>query len=185
MRANDVHAPRCIGCARHSLRVVGAPGLPPHATPVTAKASLLIVATAIAGCDHRPEFVFVLEAPQVVELAASASVSRVRVGEAVVLYAQRGTRGSWKRIASRELGPHQCWMAALPPEKETAVADNLHWVVDPPGLATFNTDFRSDHTRAVVLSKEGVFSFTASTSVWCEPGRSVPAPPLHIEAVAR
>jgi hypothetical protein len=76
-------------------------------------------------------------------------------------------------------------MAALPPEEEAEVADNLHWVVEPPGAATFNTDFRPDHTRAVALSKEGVFSFTPSTSVWCEPGRIVSAPSLQVEAKAK
>jgi hypothetical protein len=76
-------------------------------------------------------------------------------------------------------------MAALPPEREAAVADNLHWRVEPEGAAVFNIDVRPDHTRTVVLSKPGVVTLIPSTSVWCEPGRSVAASPLRIEATAR
>jgi hypothetical protein len=36
-----------------------------------------------------------------------------------------------------------------------------------------------------VLSKPGVVTLIPSTSVWCEPGRSVAASPLRIEATAR
>lgn len=139
----------------------------------------------LQGCDPKPEFVFVLEAPQTVELAASASSRSVGIGTPVVLYAERTTEGSWSRIPYRELKPDQCWMAAIPPQREAAVADNLHWIVEPANVATFNTDFRSDHTRTVVLSKQGIYTFTPSTAVWCEAGRSVAATPLRIEVHSR
>lgn len=145
----------------------------------------LLIAVGLSACEQKPAFVFVLEAPQRVELVASASSGKVRVGQAVVLTAQRRTRGTWKRIAWRELKEDQCWMAAIPPERETEVADNLHWVVEPQGAATFNTDSRPDRTREVALSREGVFSFRSSTAVWCEPGRSVYAPSIRIEVTAR
>jgi hypothetical protein len=145
----------------------------------------LLAVALLQGCDRTPEFVFVLNAPQTVGLAASASTLSARVGEPVVLYAERRTEGSWTRIPSKELKPDQCWMAALPPEREAAVADNLHWRVEPEGAAVFNIDVRPDHTRTVVLSKPGVVTLTPSTSVWCEPGRSVAASPLRIEATAR
>lgn len=148
-------------------------------------ACLLIVAFTLPGCDQKPAFIFVLETSQVVELEASASARQVSPGESFVLNAQRKTSGNWRRIASHELMPGQCWMAALPPEREKEVADNLHWVVEPQGAATFNIDFRPDHTRAVSISKEGVFTFTPSTAVWCEPGRSVSAPPIRIEVTPR
>lgn len=145
----------------------------------------LLVVALLQGCDRTPEFVFVLNAPQTVELAASASTLSTRVGDPVVLHAERKTRGSWTRIRSRELKPDQCWVAALPLEREAAVADNLHWVVEPEGAAVFNTDVRPDRTRTVVLSKPGVYKLTPSTSLWCEPGRAVRASPLRIEATAR
>ena len=145
----------------------------------------MITVAFLLGCDRKPEFVFVLEAPQVVELEASASERRVTTGEALVLHAQRRANGTWKRIPSRELEPDQCWMAAVPPEQETAVADNLHWVVEPAGAATFNTGSRPDRTRTVSLSKPGVYSITPSTDVWCEPGRRVAATALRVEVTAR
>jgi hypothetical protein len=145
----------------------------------------LFLCVGLSACEQKPEFVFVLEAPQSVELAASASAGKVRVGQAVVLTAQRSTRGTWTRIPWRELKEDQCWMAAIPPESETAVADNLHWVVEPQGAASFNTDSRPDHTREAVFSKEGVVSFSSSTAVWCEPGRSVSAPPIRVEVTAK
>jgi hypothetical protein len=145
----------------------------------------LLAVALLQGCERTPEFVFVLNAPQTVGLTASASTLSARVGEPVVLYAERKTQGSWTRIPSKELKPHQCWVAALPPEREAAVADNIHWIVEPEGGAVFNIDVRPDHTRTVVLSKPGVFTLTPGTSVWCEPGRSVPASPLRIEATAR
>lgn len=80
--------------------------------------------------------------------------------------------------------PGQCWMAALPPEQEAEVADNLHWVVEPEGAAKFNIDFRPDHTRTVALSREGIFTLTPSTAVWCEPGRSVAASPVRVEVTS-
>lgn len=150
-----------------------------------AAAGALIAAALLPGCERKPEFVFVLEAPQVVELAAWASTHRVAAGEPLILQARRTTSGTWKRIPSRDLKPDQCWMAVVPPEEETAVADNLQWVVEPDGAATFNTGTRSDRARTVSLSMPGAYTITPSTSVWCEPGRSVAAPPLRIEVTAR
>jgi hypothetical protein len=125
--------------------------------------------------------VFVLASPQAVELAASSSVSTAAVGESVVLHAKRSTKGTWKRISSRDLKADQCWMAVVPPEQEEEVADNLHWRVEPTDAARFNTDFRPDHTRIVVPLQSGEIRLTPSTSVWCEPGRSVAAAPLTIK----
>lgn len=153
--------------------------------PPSLASGFALAMVALQGCDRTPEFVFILEAPQAVELAASASARSVGVDEPVVLHAERSTSGSWTRIRSRELKPDQCWMAALPPQREPAVADNLHWIVEPGGAASFNTDFRPDHTRTVVLSKPGIYTLTPSTAVWCEPGRAVAATPLRIEVKAK
>lgn len=170
------------GMDRHAGQLT-VPGL--SLRPSLIAAGSVLAAVVLQACDRMPEFVYVLEAPQVVELTASASSPSIAVGEPVVLYAERRTRGSWLRIPSRDLKPGQCWMAALPPEHEAAVSDNLHWRVEPDGAATFNADFRSDHTRTVVLSKPGVFTLTPSTAVWCEPGRTVVTTPLRIEVLAR
>jgi hypothetical protein len=121
-----------------------------------------------------------LQAPQAVELAASASAQSVKAGVPVVLHAQRQTQGSWKRIPSRDLAPDQCWMAAVPPTKEPEVADNVLWREEPASAAKFSIDFRPDRTRSVTLSEAGLYTFTPSTSVWCELGRSVRAEPFQI-----
>jgi hypothetical protein len=153
--------------------------------PSISIASYVLAAALLQGCDRTPDDVFVLNSPQAVELAASASARSVPIGEPVVLFAERRTKGSWRRIPSKELKPGQCWIAALPPEREAEVSDNLHWRVEPEGAAKFNVNVRQDHTRTVVLSKVGVFSFTPSTAVWCEPGRSVSASPLRIEVTSK
>jgi len=146
-------------------------------------AFLMVLLSALTGCDQMPEFVFILEFPQTVVLTTTASPLRVHIGDKVVLSAQRVTKGIWKRIPSKLLTPEQCWMAAIPPERESEVADNLHWVVNQSDSAKYNTDFRPDHTRAVTMSAAGMFSFSASTSIWCEPGRTITAPPLRVEVV--
>lgn len=144
-----------------------------------------LLAALATGCDREPEFVYVLEAPQTVELFASASVTTVLAGKPVVLHAQRRTSGLWKRIRMKERAPDQCWVQRPPPQSEPEVADNLHWTVVPEGSARFNIDYRSDRTRLVTLPHAGQFTLTPTTAVWCEQGRSVAAPPIHIEVTAK
>ena len=127
---------------------------------------------------------YVLEAPQKVELAASASSSRINAGDTAVLHVQRWTAGVWKRIRMRELSPGRCWMRRPPPKFEAEVADNVNWQVAPTTSARFSA-FRPDHTRLVLLPDTGVFTLTASTSVWCEPGRSVAEQSLKIQVTPR
>ena len=145
----------------------------------------MLVATLASGCDTEPLFVYVLEAPQAVELAISTSADKVRVDQPFVLKAERRTRGRWKRIAMRQRSPESCYMRRVPPEFEPEVADNLRWHVSPEGAARFNIDNRPDHTRLVVISRPGQYTLTASTSVWCERNRSVMAPAIQIEVIAR
>ncbi len=147
-------------------------------------ASMLFVAL-VSGCSKEPEFVYVVEAPQAVSLAASASSTSVSAEESVVLFVQRRTSGVWKQIPNKSRTPDQCWMQRPPPEFENEVADNVRWTVQPEGVARFNTDFRANHTRQVTFSQAGVFTLTPSTAVWCEAGRSVAAQPVRIEVTAR
>ena len=141
---------------------------------------MLLVAVA-AGCSSEPEFVYILEAPQTVELTASASSNRVRAGESLVLHVERKTKGLWKRIPMSERAPDQCWMERPPPEFEAEVADNVRWDVTPPGSVRFNIDIREDHTRLVFMDSVGQFTLTPSTALWCEPGRAVTGQSLRVE----
>lgn len=143
----------------------------------------LVIASAL-GCTEEPEFVYVLEAPQSVSLVAYASAARVFAGEPIVLHVQRRTSGVWKRIPMKSRAPDQCWMRRPPPESENEVADNVRWTVNPEGIARFNIDFRSDHTRQVWFSQAGKFTLTPSTAVWCE-RRSIAGPAVEIEVATR
>ncbi len=138
-----------------------------------------------AGCSQEPTVVYVLQAPQTVSLVASALSVSVAVDEPVVLSVQRETAGQWKQIPRAQLAPDQCWMARPPPGSEKEVADNLHWTVQPEGIARFNTDLRADRTRQVRFSTTGTFTLTASSSVWCEFGRSVAATGIRVEVKAK
>jgi len=140
----------------------------------------LMAQALLAACDRPPASVYVLEAPQSIELAASASAQTVKMGMPVVLHARRKTQGVWKRIPSKELKPEQCWIAAPPPTEELEVADNVRWRAEPAGAARFNIDFRSDRTREVNFAAPGVYTFVSSTGAWCEPSRQQSAAPVRV-----
>jgi hypothetical protein len=139
---------------------------------------------AMHGCDRPPSVVYILQAPQAVELATSASARRVKPDTPVVLHATRQTRGTWKQILSSDLAPDQCWMAAIPPTDEPEVADNVLWRVEPALGVTFNTDFRPGRTREVTMAAPGIYTFVASTGALCEPGRSVSAAAIQVTVEA-
>lgn len=138
-----------------------------------------------SSCDREPAFVYVLGAPQTVSLSVSASATKVTAGEPIVLHAARRTTGTWKRIAMKDRRPDQCWMSQPPPESEDEVADNLRWEATPATAAQFNTDLRADHTRSVTFVSPGTVTLASSSSVWCEPGRSVNGSLLQIEVGER
>lgn len=140
----------------------------------------LTIVAFLAGCDRTPAYVYVLEAPQSVELSASASAQTIKMGTSVVLHAQRKTQGVWKRIASKDLKSDQCWIAAEPPTEEREVADNVLWRAEPASAAKFNTDFRPDRTREVTFAEPGVYILMSSTGAWCELGRQESAAPITV-----
>jgi hypothetical protein len=128
--------------------------------------------------------VYVLDAPQSVELTASASANNVKAGVPFVLHATRRTQGLWTRIESKNLKPDQCWMALIPPTREPEVADNVRWHASPSPGVKFNTDIRPNRTREVTVASPGMYTFTASYEPWCEPGRTVTATPVTVVVVA-
>ncbi len=138
-----------------------------------------LLAALTTGCSREPALVYVLQAPQTLSLAASATPTSVSLNEAVTLSAQRQTVGSWKQIPRAQLAADQCWMARPPPDAEKEGADNLQWAVQPEGSARFNTDFRANHTRQVSFSQTGTFMLTPSSAVWCE-RRSVTAAAVRV-----
>ena len=139
----------------------------------------------IGGCEKEPEFVYILDAPQSVAISASSSLTKIQPGDEVVLHVRRSTTGRWRKIPMKERTKDQCRMVRVPPMSEDEVADNVRWTISPETSPRFNLEFRADHTRSLVLSEPGIYSLSASTGVWCEPGRSVTASPIGIEVVAQ
>ena len=119
------------------------------------------------GCQEAPPFVYVPVTPPQVDLSVSVSLTNVTVGQPVVLFAQRQSRGEWKRVARNSLAKEQCRVVRPPPDREAAVADNLHWQVLPGGAASFNLGMRPNRTREVVFSKAGTYVLQASSAIWC------------------
>jgi hypothetical protein len=154
-----------------------------HRVPCLAAAVSLLA--LLHACDRPPQLVYVLQAPQSIELAASASHQTAKVGEPVVLHAARTTQGVWRQIQAKDLAADQCWMVAVPPVKEPEVADNVLWRVEPASGVRFNTDFRRNRTREVTIDRPGTYTLRASTGAWCELGRTVVATPVQLSVVGQ
>jgi len=98
----------------------------------------------------------------VVTISAPA---RARVGEWVVLAATRRS-GPWNLVKQEELRPDE--IPRLEPlifERE--VGANLAWVVDPPGIAMFNTTDIAGadrSSRSVMFSEPGVYKLRGHSS---------------------
>ncbi len=71
---------------------------------------LLSVAAILLACQAEPRFRYVPLTEPEVELLVRASAVEVSVGEAVVLYAERRSRGEWKQVEKSSLTSEQCWL---------------------------------------------------------------------------
>lgn len=134
--------------------------------------AFLSVAITLAACQDEPRVVYVPVTEPEVELLVRASATKVAVGESVILYAERSSRGKWKEVEKSSLDSDQCWMGRPPPDREPEVSDNLRWEALPAEHARFNTVYRNDRTREVVFSKEGAYTLESSTEIWCRPGKA-------------
>jgi hypothetical protein len=143
--------------------------------------SSAVVLALASGCEQRAPMVYVLEGPQDVTLTASASESKVRPGESVVLRVERRTVGQWKQIPRDRLRPGQCWQYRPPPELEPEVADNVEWQTEPKNAVSFNTEFRMDHKRIATMRIQGTIKLIPISAVPCEPDRVVEGTPLEVE----
>lgn len=136
---------------------------------------------ALAGCEQRGPFVYVLESPQSVVLNASASASKVQQGETVVLHVERKTSGQWKQVSRNELKPGQCWVYRPPQQVESEVAHNVQWEVVPENAMEFHAEYQLDQTRVATMRARGKVTLTPISAVKCEDGRSVAGPSIEIE----
>jgi len=150
------------------------------------RTALLVVpfsaaALLIAGCEQKQPMVYVLEGPQEVTLTASASATTVKVGEPVVLHAQRRSVGKWKQIPRDQLTPGQCWLYTAPPELEQEVAGSIDWEVLPNNAVRFDNAVRMDQTRVATMLVRGRVTLRPLTTVRCEQDRIEEGSPIRFE----
>ena len=150
------------------------------------RTALLVVpfsaaALLIAGCEQKQPMVYVLEGPQEVTLTASASATTVKVGETVVLHAQRRAVGKWKQIPRDQLTPGQCWLYTAPPELEEEVAASIDWEVLPNSAVRFDNAVRMDQTRVATMLVRGRVTLRPLTTVRCEQDRIEEGSPIRFE----
>lgn len=126
---------------------------------------------SLSACDVGPREVYIPVTEPEVELAVRASAVEVSVGEPVVLYAERWSRGEWKLVERSDLTGEQCWLRHPPENHEKEVSDNLRWEAIPSKGVRFNTNARADHTRKVVFEEPGRFVLKSSSKIWCRPGK--------------
>jgi hypothetical protein len=142
---------------------------------------LVTLVAVVAGCKQRAPSVYVLEAPQSVELIASASASQVKQGETVVLHVERRTTGKWKQVARDQLTPGQCWVYRPPVEVEPEVANSVQWEVLPENAVRLHAEFQMDQTRVATMAAKGTITLTPISPVKCEEERRVAGPSIEIE----
>jgi hypothetical protein len=123
----------------------------------------------LVACSRPPDRVFV-PAPSF-EYTIEASTGKglapeVRVGEPLTLHANRSS-GPWVEVVRPSLPTDACWIGRPPLHEEPEVADNLRWVVEPEGRATFNLGLTKDHTRVVRFAAPGRYALHAISSMWC------------------
>jgi hypothetical protein len=135
----------------------------------------------VSGCEQKQPLVYVLEGTQEVTLTASASATTVRVGEPVVLHAQRRTVGKWKQIPRDQLTPGQCWLYTAPPELEQEVAGSIDWEVLPNNAVRFDNAVRMDQTRVATMLVRGRVTLRPLTTVRCEKDRIEEGSPIRFE----
>jgi len=135
----------------------------------------------ISGCEQKQPMVYVLEGPQEVTLTASASATTVKVGEPVVLHAQRRSVGKWKQIPRDQLTPGQCWLYTAPPELEEEVAASIDWEVLPNSAVRFDNAVRMDQTRVATMLVRGRVTLRPLTTVRCEKDRIEEGSPIRFE----
>jgi hypothetical protein len=143
--------------------------------------ALPVVLASVAGCEQRGPTVYVLEGEQTVELKASATPSRARVGETVVLHVEQRTQGNWKQIARNELKPGQCWVYRPPAEVEPEVAHSVQWEVIPEDAVRFPQEYQLNQSRVAIMMVKGTVKLTPIAKVKCEEGRTVVGPTVEIE----
>jgi hypothetical protein len=134
---------------------------------VSERTIVLICLLGLSACDVDPREVYVPLTEPEVELVVRTSATEVSIGEPVVLYAERWSRGEWKLVEKKDLAKEQCWLRHPPENHEKEISDRLRWEAFPSKGVRFNTNFRADHTREVIFDEPGTFILDSSFKIWC------------------
>ena len=130
----------------------------------------LLAPAVLAACaPEPPESVFVPAPSFTLTLAARTSLGDaplLRVGEPLTLFVRRAS-GPWVEVGGEAATAGECWWVRPPPDVEPEVADNVRWLVDPPGAAEFNVAYRADHTREVRFERPGDYLLVATEAGSC------------------
>jgi hypothetical protein len=116
---------------------------------------MLVAALAgLSACSQEPEFVHVPADDYEISVQIAVPV-QARAGEWVPLSAQRRS-GPWKRVPRADAPAGMVRFERPPPPFEAEVADNLHWMTDPPG-ARFDLPPLDGHKRKVRFDQPGTY----------------------------
>lgn len=131
--------------------------------------AICAIAPLVSACGRDASVVYVPGGSFEEELFLTTSrgqAPRVRVGEPLVLHAQRRS-GPWFPVPQRDVEEGQCSLTTLPPQLEPEVAASVRWIVVPEGHATFDVGLREDGTREVRFDAPGLYLLTAESGSWC------------------
>lgn len=121
----------------------------------------VVALAGLCGCSQEPEFVYVPAENYVISVEIAVP-PQAQSGEWVPLSAQRRS-GPWKRVRREESPAGFVPFERPPPEFESEVADNLHWMSDPPG-AQFDLPAGADHRRKVRFDRPGTYQLWARSA---------------------
>jgi hypothetical protein len=124
------------------------------------KRTLVLLLAGLCGCAPEPEpgYVYVPADNYVISVEISVP-GEGRVGEWIPLSAQRRS-GPWKRVPRAEVPPGLVPFGRPPPQFESEVADNLHWMTEPPG-ARFDLPPLEGSQRKVRFDNPGTYQIWA------------------------
>ena len=122
---------------------------------------LALVLAGLQACSQEPEFVYVPADNYVISVEI-ALPAEARAGEWLPLSAQRRS-GPWKRVRRAQVPAGLVPFGKPPPEFESEVADNLHWMTEPSG-ARFDLPDGSSHRRKVQFPKPGSYQVWARSA---------------------
>jgi len=142
----------------------------------------VLALAGLCACAEEPELVYVPAENYVISVEIAVP-GEARAGEWVALSAQRRS-GPWKRVKRAEVPSGFVPFSRPPPQFESEVADNLHWMTDAPG-ATFDLPPLEGHRRKVRFDQPGTYQVWARNAYPTEAKSNVATVIVKGERLAR